>query len=441
MNLKEKTLLLMGGGAYAKDIKKYKDGKNFRIVALGRDDNTPIAKIADAFYQIDTQNVDAVCEVVKKEKVDGIFVGSSEVNIDPAITVSERTGCYFYTNRKQWDILANKAKFKQYCREYGVPVVPEFDIKPDYSKEDVEKLRFPVLLKPTDSSGARGMNVCNCAEDFDSLYGEALKFSKSKEVIVEELITDADEVFFQYTLQDGECSLTSCFTKVFVKSENKDLILPIFHMYPSKYIGTYYRDVHEGVKKLFKALEVNNGVMTLQSFYKNGRFYIFEAGFRMGGAQNYILSEYQNGTNSLNYMINYALTGSMSDISIVEKDNAKFRHPCCNYYVGLKAGTIAKMGGVEEVKKMDSVLNVTVMAKEGEEILETNALERICLRIHVVGETPEKLATALVDISKTLKIVSTEGNEMQIEPLTYERCLKAIGETTYIAEQGENQCR
>ncbi len=430
MDLKDKKLLLMGGGAYANDIKRYKEEQGFKIVALGRDANTPIAKIADVSYQIDTQDVDAVCDVVKKEGVSGIFVGSSEVNIDPAIKVSERTGCHFYTNRKQWDILANKAKFKEYCREYGVPVVPEFDIKPGYTKEDVEKLEFPVLLKPTDSSGARGMNACYSAEEFDSFYEEALRWSKKKEVIVEELITGADEVFFQYTLQDGECSLTSCFTKVFVKSSNKTLILPIFHMYPSKYIEEYYETVHEGVKKLFKAIDIRDGVMTLQSFYRNGRFYVFEAGFRMGGAQNYILTDYQWGANSLEYMINYALTGSMNDTPIVEIDNARFRHPCCNYYVGLKAGVIAKMGGVEEVKQLDGVLNVTIMSHEGEEVFETNALERICLRIHVVGETPEKLAENLVRISDTLKIMSTEGEEMQIEPLTYERCLDAIYATT-----------
>ncbi len=430
MNLNDKKLLLMGGGAYANDIKRYKDEQGFKIVALGRDADTPIARISDAFYQVDTQNVDGVVEVVKKEGVNGIFVGSSEVNIDPAIKVSELTGVNFYTNRKQWDILANKARFKDYCRQYGVPVVPEFEIKLDYTREDIEKLPFPVLLKPTDSSGARGMNACYKAEDFDDLYKEALKWSVKKEVIIEELITDADEVFFQYTIADGETSLTSCFTKVFVKSENKTLILPIFHMYPSKYIEEYYANVHEGVKELFKALDIQNGVMTLQSFYRDGKFYIFEAGFRMGGAQNYIFSDYQNGTNSLEYMINFALTGKMSDTNIEETDNAKFRHPCCNYYVGLKAGVIAKMGGVEEVRNMPGVLNVTVMSREGEEVLETNALERICLRIHVVGETAEKLAENLVDISKTLQIISTEGDEMQIEPLEHSRCLDAIHRAT-----------
>ncbi|MBE6807669.1 MAG: hypothetical protein E7527_06680 [Ruminococcaceae bacterium] len=426
MNLKGKKLLLMGGGAYAKGIKKYADQQGFYMVGVGASANTPIRDIADEFYQINTQDVDAVSQLVVEKGIDGIFVGSSEVNICPAITVSERTGCHFYVNREQWDILANKARFKDYCRQYGVPVVPEYSLPANYTQADVENLPFPVLLKPTDSSGARGMNVCTNTQDFDRLYQDALSWSKRKEVIIEELITEADEVFFQYTIQDGVCSLTSCFTKAFVHGNRPDLILPIFHMYPSKYLDEYYAQVHDSVVKLFKSLGVHSGVMTLQSFYKDGRFYIFEAGFRMGGAQNYILTEHQWGVNSLEYMINYALTGSMADYSIAQRDNAYFRWPCCNYYISLMPGTITEVHGLAQVEAMENVLNVTKMYELGDVIQDTNALERVCLRLHVYGKTAEELAEALVKISATLQILDQDGNEMQIEHLEYDRCLKAI---------------
>lgn len=426
MNLQDKTLLLMGGGAYAAGIKKYRDEKGFRIVALGRDADTPIAKLADAFYQIDTQNVDAVCEVVKKENINGIFVGSSEVNIYPAIEVSRRTGAYFYTTRELWDVLADKAKFKECCRRYGVPTVPQYSITRDYTRADIEALPFPVLIKPTDSSGARGLNMCQCAADFDELYNEALRWSKRGEVIVEKLIVGADETFFQYTIQDGVCSLTSCFTKVFVKSENKSLILPLFHMYPSKYIDAYYEKLDDNIKRMFRELGVQNGVMTLQCFCQDNEFYVFEAGFRMGGAQNYIFSEYQNGNNSLEYMLNYALTGSMADHCIADTDNAHFPYPCCNYYIGLKSGVIGRMDNVEEARQLPGVLNITVMSRVGDTVLDTNALERVCLRIHVVGKDAEELAKNVERISQTLSIVSTSGEDMQLEPMTYERCLAAV---------------
>lgn len=432
MDLKNRTILLMGGGAYAKDIAAYQEKTGFRIVTVGRDKDTPISRMADAFYNVDTQNVDAVVDIVEKEKVDGIFVGSSEVNISPAIDVSERSRARFYATRAQWDVLADKAKFKDACRAAGVPVVKEYSLSEYPSDDEILALPFPVLLKPVDSSGARGMHACYSIEEFKAHYAEALTWSKKRKVIIEELITNAREVFFQYNIQDGNMALSSCFTKVFTETENKELILPIFHMYPSKFIEEYYETVHEAVIRLFRDLDIQNGYMTLQSFYKDDHFYVFEAGYRMGGAQNYIFTDYQNGVNALEGMINYALTGHMSDDCMVNRDNARFKYPCCNYYVGLKPGTIERMGGVEEVRKMPGVLNVTVMSHIGQVVEDTNALERVCLRIHVLGETKDALAKLLVRISQTLRIISTEGEEMQLEHLTYDRCITAINNSVKI---------
>lgn len=123
----------------------------------------------------------------------------------------------------------------------GVPVVPEYNIPEKFSVQDVNGLPFPVLLKPVDSSGARGMHVCYSEAEFLDKYEHAMNWSRTKQVLVEEYMTDAEEVFFQYNIQDGKVSLSSSFSKVFTKSEDSELILPIFHMYPSNRIGEYYK--------------------------------------------------------------------------------------------------------------------------------------------------------------------------------------------------------
>ena len=199
-----------------------------------------------------------------------------------------------------------------------------------------------------------------------------------------------------------------------------------------------YAEVHASVCRMFERIGVRDGVMTLQSFCRDGRFYIFEAGYRMGGVQNYILSQHYNGTNSLAYMINYALTGQMDDAPILPRDNARFSGPCCNYYVGLREGTIARMDGVDAVRTMPGVMNVTVMGGVGDVVEDTNALERICLRIHVAGDDPQQLAQRLVAISRKLDIVSTTGEDMQLEPLEYHRCLAAIRSATIFG--GRQSC-
>ncbi len=426
MNLIGKKLLLMGGGAFCADIKEYKEKTKFKCVEVGRSKDKRLEDVSDVYYQVDRQNPQMVAEVVKKEKIDGIFCGASEENIISAIEVAELTGCRFYVDREHWNIVSDKRRFKEYAQKSGLPVIPEFVLSSYPTDLEVQNLDYPIMIKPTDSSGARGMNPCFSSREFKPLYEEALRWSSHKSIIVEKLIEGADEVFVNYTIQDGDPTLAYCFTKIKANVTNSSILVPIFHIYPSTHLDEYLTNVDGNAKAFIKNVGLQNGTITIQGFYKDGQFMFFEAGFRMGGAQAYIFTDYNNQANVLHYMINYALTGSMSDEKLSKKENASFKHPCCNYYVALKPGRIKSINGLDKLKKMDFVLNITEYCSEGVLIEDTNALERIGYRIHVIGNDEDNLAHNLVSISQTLRIVSECGEEMQLEPLTYKRCMKAI---------------
>lgn len=331
-------------------------------------------------------------------------------------------------NREQWDILSNKAKFKDYARQFGFPVIPEYHLSENPSDEEIKNLPYPIMIKPTDSSGARGMNPCFSWDDFKRLYNEALTWSHKKEIIVEKLITDAKEVFVNYTIQEGNPTLSYCFTKVKVNTENSSILVPLFHIYPSKCLDEYKDKVDASAKKFIQGIGLRNGTLTLQGFYLKKNFYFFEAGYRMGGAQAYIFTDYNNGANVLKYMINYVLSGEMADEDLSTIENAEFKCPCCNYYYVLKPGRIGCINGLEEIKQFESVLNVTEYCKIGTIVDDTNALERVGYRIHVVGKDIMDLAQQLVRISSTLNVTSEDGEDMQLEHLSINRCLTAVNE-------------
>lgn len=250
MNLRGKKILLMGGGAFSKDIKEYADEEGFYIIAVGSSPDTPLKTISDEFYQIDTQDINKIIPLVKEKKINGIFVGASEVNIAPAIKVAERCKINFYVNQHQWDLISNKAYFKKIARRYGIPVTEEYKLSKEMLKEDLEKIKYPVIVKPVDGSGARGINACYNEDDLRKYYMEALQWSRKKEVLVEELITNGIEVFFHYTIQEGNFSLSMGFTKFKVQSSEKEYIsLPIFHMYPSIYLKQYIEKIDIAAKK------------------------------------------------------------------------------------------------------------------------------------------------------------------------------------------------
>ena len=426
MDLSKKTLLMLGGGAYAKDVCQYKKESGFRVVTVGEKEDPRTSIFSDKHYFSSRTDIDELSKIVDIEKVDGIFVGSSEEYASVAITLSEKTNAHFYATRKQWDILQNKARFKQYARESGFPVIPEFTLSNPQDMRELESLSYPIMIKPTDSSGAKGVNACYKAEDFQHFYEEALKWSHKKEVIVEKLITDAVDFCVSYTIQNSEATLSYAYTKFKVTSPDHFVSIPMFHMFPSRYIDEYCEKVDKSAKQFIKNLGIENGGLILQGFYKNGEFAFYEAGYRLGGGQVYILTDYQNKANLLKYIINQVLVGKMADYRVAERENARFQSPCCNYYMPLKAGVIKKICGLEQVKQMKGVLNVTQMRGEGDRIVDTNALDRVVFRIHAVAPTNEELAALLENISNTIRVYSEDDEEMQMEPLTYSHCLDII---------------
>ena len=81
-------------------------------------------------------------------------------------------------------------------------------------------------------------------------------------------------------------------------------------------------------------------------------------------SQSYIFTDIINQSNSLHYMINLALSNSMSDENIKMKI-ILFKQSCCNLYFPVKSGKIDKIIGLKELYGMSEVLNITEFYKEG----------------------------------------------------------------------------
>ncbi len=415
MDLKNKTLLLMGGAAFSQDLKKYALEKGFRMIAVGQDIRK-LSTIADEAYQIDTQDVDALEKLVHEKHIDGIFVGTTEVNIPPAIELSRRTGAHFYVNGAQWDILANKRAFKELLERHGIDALPEYTVSPALTDEELAALPYPVLVKPADSSGARGISLANDPEELRRAYAYGASFSPSGTVLVERFMQGMDDTFIRYHFQDGRYSVSSSFDRHVNFTQGGFGGVGIAYLHPSRHLQKYLDDLDEKMQAVFRELDLRDGVITLQGFVdEDERFHFYEAGYRLGGSQSYIFTEAVNGSNSLHYMINYALTGRMDDEEIARRDDPHFKKACCNLYVALKAGTIACLDGVDAVRAMPEVLNVTELIGAGETIEKTGSLSQVCLRMHVMADNWTELNAALRRIYDTLCIRDEEGNDMILE--------------------------
>lgn len=424
----KKLLFLDGSGLACNAVKRAQELGIWTIVANYYDaDLSPAKAIADERWDVNFSDTEKMVELIKENHVDGIFVGWTDSHLQHYADICSKAGLPCCGTPEQFNILSNdKNIFKEKCIEYGVPTMHEYPLSIDLLDSDLAAIRYPVMVKPADGSGSRGVKRCDSEEDLKAYYKALYAVSENKNLVCEEYVDSDKEIYIHYIVKDGEPHLAAAFMKQKAIGEDKKASSAILHVFPSSCIELYRKTAEAAAVKMIKGLGIQYGPVMFQGFIKDGKFYFYESGLRMGGEQYYIFTRKMYGVSMLDLMIEFSITGKMDSAKDKDIDTYAFDKSCCNYYITLTPGRIASIEGLNEIAEMPQILQIATFHKIGDEIKETNSLDRVIYRLHVMDDTKEKLASTLEKISTTLKIVSDTGKEMQVERLTYARAFEMI---------------
>ena len=419
MNLKDKKLLVLTGCNGSIDILSYAKKSGVFTIATDYYRDSKVKHAADVRYEISTTDIEALESIAREHAVDGITTGTSEASMYSVLQLTRQLHLPFYATERQLENINDKRQFKALLRRFDVGVVPELDC--DLTKGcAIDSVAFPVVVKPTDSCGAKGVSIVRKREDVGKAVDRALRYSRSQSLIVEKCLKGLQESFFNYTIIDGDFQLAGGYdiTRNFFQDEL--LGLPVAYHFPSKNTLLFLKTVHKNIVAALKSIGIKNGTISIQCFVDGEQFYVFEAGYRLGGAQMYIFSSYLYGVNVLEMMVNYALTGRMTDSTCrADAQSPMFSKPCLQLNVPVKAGIIGRIDGVSEIRRMPGVLNVTENRKVGDSVEADNSLGQLALRVHICRDNPSALRETVRRILESLRITDVRGHDMILEKYAF----------------------
>ena len=183
-----KKILLLGGSA--QQIIAIETAKRLGYCTVLCDylTDNPGQFVADHFYLVSTTDKDAVLEVAKKENVDGVIAYASDPAAPTAAYVAEQLG--LPTNPySSVDILCNKDKFRAFLSQNGFdcPVSKSYS-NAEEAISDKYGFEYPIIMKPVDSSGSKGVTILNTPDKYEEAVEFAFSFSRSKRIIIEKYI-------------------------------------------------------------------------------------------------------------------------------------------------------------------------------------------------------------------------------------------------------------
>ena len=359
-----KKVLLLGGSHFQVPSVKCAKKLGYYTITCDYLPDNPGHKFADEYHNVSTTDKEAVLKLAQDLKIDGIVCYASDPSAPTAAYVAEKMGLPGQPY-KSVEILANKDLFRKFLTENGfnVPRARGFITKED-AHADWDNFKKPVMVKPVDSSGSKGVSKIEKQEDLDKAIDYALSFSRCKRFIIEEYVEK-----FGYQIAGDGFSVDGklvfrCFANEHFNIHAGNPFVPIGESWPYNMPQRVHDKLHAEIQRALDLLHMRSGAYNFDArIDENENVYLMEIGPRNGGNLIAQVTDYATGVDMVEYTIKAAMGEDISDLHMVEP---KGFWSC--FMVHSKKAGILKAVEFSDDFKNNNLVEFEMMYKPGDKV-------------------------------------------------------------------------
>lgn len=311
---------------------------------------------ADVYYSVSTIDEEGIFQAAKSFRADGIITLATDMPIRAVSYTANKMnliGLDYNTAVNATD----KGKMIEKLHDYNVPHPWFFKIVDIENLKNIsEKLSYPCICKPTDSSGSRGVILINNFLELEQSILYSKQYSKSGEVIIEEFMI-GEEVSVEVLVYNKEYFILNITDKL---TTGAPYFVELGHSQPSNLSTKILEEIKKISINALKALNINNGAAHVEIIVTEKGPKIVEVGARMGGdCITTDLVPLSTGIDMVKAVIQIAL-GEKIDIVAKKSNGAAIR------YLDSCQGQIISIAGIEIAKKIKGVEKIDLVKNVGD---------------------------------------------------------------------------
>lgn len=399
--MKQKRLMLLGGIRYLLPVIKAAHEQGYYVITADYLPDNIAHKYSDEYVNVSIIDKDAVLKVAIEKEIDGIMSFGVDPGVVSASYVQNKLGLPSFGPFESVEILQNKDKFRIFLAENGfnVPWAYGYSNLED-ALNDTAKFSYPLIVKPTDSAGSKGVTRVNNENELKSALEYAFKYSIKGNIIVEEFIEkkgcSSDTDSFSYK---GELKFVSFSAQRF---DDKAInpYTPAAYSWPATFTDEECLYLKSELQRLLTLLNMNTSIYNIETrIGTNGKPYIMEVSPRGGGNRLAEVLRYATGVDMITACTRAAVGDTIENIE---------QRP----YNGHWAEIIlhADNSGIYDRIEISDTLNAEIIeedlwVKSGDTVEgfegANNAIGTLILKFN----SKEELEKAIVNQSEWLKVI------------------------------------
>lgn len=314
--MKQKKLMLLGGLRYLLPVIESAHQLGYYVITCDYLPDNIAHKYSDEYHNVSIIDKEAVLALARELQIDGIMSFAVDPGVVTAAYVQEQMGLPAFGPYESVCILQNKDRFRNFLTKHGfnVPKAKGFS-----SIEDAmfEKYWYPwpVIVKPTDSAGSKGVTRVDSWEDLRPALEIAFEHSLSKRVIVEEFIEksgcSSDTDSFSV---DGELKFVSFSAQRFDEHASNPYT-PSAYSWPSTMSLAQEEELTSEIQRLLKLLGMRTSIYNIETRVgANGKPYIMEVSPRGGGNRLAEMLRFATGVDLITNAVRAAVGDEVVDV-------------------------------------------------------------------------------------------------------------------------------
>lgn len=299
--------MLLGGIRYLLPAIEAAHKHGAKVITVDYIPDNIAHQYSDEYHNVSILDKEAVLRLAKDCKIDGILSYAVDPGVVAAAYVAEQMKLPFSCSYEAACILQDKSLFRQFLTENGfnVPTAKGYTSKVD-ALNDIDMYHWPVIVKPVDSAGSKGVSKVDEPKDLPNAIDHALEESHNGHFIIEDFLekeglSSGSESFYV----EGKLKYNAFYDQYF-DAEATNPYTPSAECWPADKPDYILDDVKKQLQRLGHLLNFRTGLFNVEwRVCKDGKVYLMEVSPRAGG-------------NRLAEILNYA-----TDVDIIDAEVSK----------------------------------------------------------------------------------------------------------------------
>ncbi len=420
-----KTLMILGALEEFVPLVALAKQEQIKTVVVDGNENAPAKAIADCAYTVDVRRIDDIAAIAKREKVDAITTAYSDLLLECMVKIAQKAGLPCHLTPKQLPYYRDKHVINQTCEELHIPTPKSVILKQDFSAGELSDLSFPMVIKPLDLYGSRGLFIVHSEQEIRQHFSQSCQGSNTASVLAEEYNPD-HEFNIQCWVHDGKVHVLGIADREKTSFDPTTVPLSTRNIYPSCLIDFVYENARQVLTEYIRFTKQTQGPLCMQFYWGRKRgLEVGEIAARFLGYEHELIA-FSSGLRIEELLLTNAVRPDQVP-TLLKTCNPFGNRSAAVVYFHAKDGIVADLSKTSEAAKRPDVTYSQIFYQAGDRIGSPQT-QPYAARFDLVDESRKRLDRSCASLVETVSMTDATGNELLLKGIqsTYEEIEESL---------------